>query len=443
MSRITVCGCAQPGRIQQLLQHVLAVRQFRVERLNLLGLRLQLLVLLGKLLGLLREFFRLLREFLVEVRQFLHLLLLRDADRLGPAGAAEAFGQNAQEKTGAREDRQSQGVIRGCDTELPIRLDEPIIGCQRREHGGYNPRPASPDACHQQDRRVEKDEGRQRAERLHQPPLQRRGHGDDDHRGSVAKGDPAPHLCSGSGARRGGATQPHVAHQDHGRQGQHQQGDGHPQGSGHDGAVGAGVGRGTAHVEQVPLALLHCGNHAPQIIHDLLAPIAEDDRQGGLEARLPAEPDHLVQHGEPGVGQLADLFEALLLGRVIAGQLSQPVDIALDLAGRRLVRLQIRLLAGENEPALAGLGILEHGEEVLKALVDLVGVRHPAVRVEQSLRAHVEADSHRGDGYQPHGKQGEDFCSRTHRNCSQAGCSPSDGGRNVALVPPAAPAARR
>ena len=117
ISCITACSAAaQPGRVQQLLQHVLAVRQFRVERLNLLGLRLQLLVLLGKLLGLLREFFRLLREFLVQPRQFLQLLLLRDADRLGPAGPAEAFRQNAQKKAGAGEDPQGQDVIRSVDT---------------------------------------------------------------------------------------------------------------------------------------------------------------------------------------------------------------------------------------------------------------------------------------------------------------------------------------
>ncbi len=114
-------GGGQAGRIEQLLQHVLAVRQFRVQRLNLLGLRLQFLVLLGKLLGLLRQLFRLLREFLVEPRQFLQLLLLRDTDRLGPAGPAEAFRQHAQKKTGAGEDPQGQHVIRGLDTERPIR----------------------------------------------------------------------------------------------------------------------------------------------------------------------------------------------------------------------------------------------------------------------------------------------------------------------------------
>ena len=107
--------------------------------------------------------------------------------------------------------------------------------------------------------------------------------------------------------------------------------DGHPHGNRPDGAIGAGVGRGIPLLQQLLLAALHFGDHAPQIIHDLLAPVGEDDRQGGLKARLPAELDRLPQFGELGVGELADLPEALLLGRVIAGQLGQRVDVVLDL----------------------------------------------------------------------------------------------------------------
>ncbi len=47
---------------------------------------------------------------------------------------------------------------------------------------------------------------------------------------------------------------------------------------------------------------------------------------------------------ELGVGELMDLPEALLLGRVIAGQVGQHVDLVLYLARRRIVRLQIPLL---------------------------------------------------------------------------------------------------
>ena len=91
------------------------------------------------------------------------------------------------------------------------------------------------------------------------------------------------------------------------------------------------VGRRIPLVQQLLLAVLHFGDHAPQLIHDLLAPVGEDDRQGGLKARLPAELDRLPQFGELGVGELLDLPEALLLGRVIAGQLDQRVDVVLDL----------------------------------------------------------------------------------------------------------------
>ncbi len=359
---------------------------------------MQFLVLLGELLGLLREFFRLLRELLVEPRQFLQLLFLRDTGRLGPAGPVEAFCQNAQKQTGGGEDPQGQDVVRGLDAKRPIRRDEPVICRQRREHRGHDSRPATANGRNQEDCRIKHDKGGQRAEVFFQPRLQHHCRSHRGHCESVLKGETAP-LFPGSCGRRNGAAEAHGPHEDHGGNTQHQQGDRHPEGNCPDGAVGAGVGRGIPLSEQLLLVRFHCGDHAPQFIHDLLVPVGEDNRRGSRKARLLAELDRLPQYGQLGVGEFLDLLQALLLVRVIAGELDQRVDVVLDLTGGSMERLQIRLLAGEEKSALAGVGICEQQQNVLQALDDLVRVRHPAVRFQQPLCAHVGANADRQDDH--------------------------------------------
>ena len=230
-----------------------------------------------------------------------------------------------------------------------------------------------------------------------------------------------PHFFPGCNRHRGGAAETHGPHQDHGGHGQRQQGNGHPDRNRPERAIGARVGRTVSLFEQLPLAALHCGDHAPQFLHDLLAAVGEDDLHGGRLARLPAELDRLPQFGELGVGELLDLLQGLLLQRIIAGQVVQQVDVVMDLAGRRIVRLQILLRTGEDESPLAGLGIREQRQDLFETLDDLMGVRHPAVRFQQVLRAHVGADADRRNDHQPEGKPGADPGSNAHGNCSGVG----------------------
>ena len=128
--------------------------------------------------------------------------------------------------------------------------------------------------------------------------------------------------------------------------------------------------------------------------------------------------DRLLELGKLGVDKFPDLPQAFLLSRVIASEIAQRVDIVLDLAGHRMVRLQIPFFAGQDEPSLAGLSILEHRQDMFETLDDLVGVRHPPVRFEQSLRTHVGTHADRRDDHQPHDKPRADLCSNTHRYCS-------------------------
>ena len=406
-------GGGQAGRIQQFLQHLLAVRQRRVERCDLLALCLQLLVLLGKLLGLLRQFLRLLRQFLVQSRQLVQLPLLREAERLSPSSAAKALPENAQEEARAREDPQAQGVVGGLDGKTPIRPNEPVIGRQGGKHGGHDPRSAAADDGHQQDRRVKRDKQRQLTEGTLQPPAQHRGHGHDDHRGGVLAGDRHP-FPPRRNRRRRGTAEAHAPHQHHRRDGQYEQRRGRPCGNRPDGPLGAGVGRCVPLLQELPLAVLHLGDHGPQIVHDLPAPIGFDDRQSGIQVGGPAELDRLVQLGKLGVGQLSDLPQALLLVRVVAGQLDQRVNAPAELFDGGTVGLQVRLFSGEQKAPLTGLGILEDGENLLEALDHLVAVRHPAVRFQEPLCAHVGADADGRDDHQSGGKGGPDLASRRH-----------------------------
>ena len=132
---------------------------------------------------------------------------------------------------------------------------------------------------------------------------------------------------------------------------------------------------------------LHLGHHLQQRIHDLLAPVHKHAWQGALKARSLPQPDRLAQFGQLGVGQFSHLLQAFLLARVVARQVGQCVDVLLDPAKARLVRIEVPLIAGEEKTALAGFGIEVRRENVVQLLLDLVGVDHPAVRFQQALRA--------------------------------------------------------
>ena len=69
--------------------------------------------------------------------------------------------------------------------ELPDRGEEPVVGHQRRQDDGKDAGAAAGDQRHQQHRRVESDEGRQRADSLHQPPAQGRGNAHRDRRHGI------------------------------------------------------------------------------------------------------------------------------------------------------------------------------------------------------------------------------------------------------------------
>ena len=209
--------------------------------------------------------------------------------RLGPAGPAESLRQDAQEKAGAGEDPQGQDVVGSVDRERPIRRDEPVIGRQRREHGGQDPRPAAADARHQQHGRIERDKRRQRTEGVPQPPLQRGGHGHDHHRRAIAN-----RLCRTTSssrkcrawrwvrpsARYAGGRRTAMASTT--------SASGHPHGNRPEGVAGVGRGRGFLLLQQRFFPGLHLGHHGPQLIHDLLAAAGEDLGLGGAESPTPS-----------------------------------------------------------------------------------------------------------------------------------------------------------
>ena len=138
------------------------------------------------------------------------------------------------------------------------------------------------------------------AEGFLQPPPQHDGNGDDHDRGAVANQEPGPGPAQRAG-HGGGTAETGRMHQHDRGNGQDHQRQRHPNGDCPDGLAGAPLGRGRPLFQERLFQGLHPGHRGPQLVHDLLALVAQNSRQGAFKTRPLSQFDRFPQLGELGI----------------------------------------------------------------------------------------------------------------------------------------------
>ncbi len=110
-------------------------------------------------------------------------------------------------------------------------------------------------------------------------------------------------------------------------------------------------------------------------VHGGLAAIAVHYRQRRLEAPGAAQFDGLLELGKLVVQAAGQLRQTRLLAGVAPGQLADSVKAGRNDGQRRAIGLQIPLITGEQEAALAGLRVLGAGQ-------DFIERRHRLLRLD-------------------------------------------------------------
>ena len=156
--------------------------------------------------------------------------------------------------------------------------------------------------------------------------------------------------------------------------------------------------------EEPALLLLHLLEDGPQVVHGVLAPVALDDHDGALELARLAQLHRLAKLRQLLAHELREHGEPLLLGRVIAQQQPDALELTGQHGDRARVGLQVALLPRQEVAALARLRVLDGGEQRPQLLNHLLGMSHLLGAVRPALQRAV--GEHR-DGHDGHDRDRE------------------------------------
>ncbi len=98
------------------------------------------------------------------------------------------------------------------------------------------------------------------------------------------------------------------------------------------------------------------------LIHGCLAGIRGDDFLDSVKALGTTQIDGLLEIRQFGLDQRHQRHEPALLIGIVAGQLAKFVQRAFDLSERRLIRLKVIVIAGDEIAALAGFGAIHFSQ---------------------------------------------------------------------------------
>ena len=176
----------------------------------------------------------------------------------------------------------------------------------------------------------------------------------------------------------------------------------------------ARLGLGLALGEQPALGCLHLVDHLAQAVHDDHPPVGPDERHGRREAAVAPRLERRAQLGEPARDERREQVEPPPLLAVIGGHLPQLGQFRLEPPGGGAIGLEVALVAGQQEAALPGLGVLERREDLLE-LGDH-GLSAGDLRGSRDERVDVAVGGDADDDEQRQGEaEGEGVCrSRVH-----------------------------
>ena len=159
-----------------------------------------------------------------------------------------------------------------------------------------------------------------------------------------------------------------------------------------------------------PLVLVHLRDDGADAVHRRLPVVGAHDRQSALDVTALAQLDgsrQLVHLHRQGTLQRLD---ALLLRRAVGSEAAQAGQLTRQRHLRAPVRLEVALLAHQQEAALSGLRVLGEREEDVEMIQHLHRPLHAVGRGVAGL----------------HGAQGEE---RDQHHCEDRHCEPGEGVR--------------
>ncbi len=139
----------------------------------------------------------------------------------------------------------------------------------------------------------------------------------------------------------------------------------------HHGIAPVGLAAG----QQVAFLFFHVARQHAHAVHEHFAAIGLHHGQCARCIAIATAADGLGQFFKFVGDHALDLRQALQLIRIVGEQLAQPGDLPRQRGACLVVGAQIGFGAREQETALAGLGILERGDQHLQLLAHLHGVR--------------------------------------------------------------------
>ena len=157
------------------------------------------------------------------------------------------------------------------------------------------------------------------------------------------------------------------------------------------GHVGAGRPlrhQGRALVVKAGLLELHGGSDRADAIHRPLARVRPDHLLNRVEAPCTAHVDRLRQIAELGGDQGLHLVYVRLLSRVALGESAQSGDARGQVPKGGVVRRQVLIVDGDEEAALAGLGVLQQRQDDLDRFPDNQGLDDEVSRLAE--RVHLD-----------------------------------------------------
>ena len=118
--------------------------------------------------------------------------------------------------------------------------------------------------------------------------------------------------------------------------------------------------------------LLHSGDERADRVHPVLSEIGQDLFLRGLEACFLPEGDRRAEHVQRSADELSKLWDAQLLPGVARGQPRNRREALVDDSKGLAIRLEVSLVTGQEEAALAGLGVLHRGKKAVERNQHLV-----------------------------------------------------------------------
>ena len=138
-----------------------------------------------------------------------------------------------------------------------------------------------------------------------------------------------------------------------------------------------------------------------EAIHREAALVGQHHLQGGGTVLRAVQPDGLGQFRQLLLGDALGRQQALVLLGVVAELVLEPGEQAGQLGNRVRIGLQVALLRGEQQAALAGLGVLEARHERFDVPQHVDGVGDAVPRQGAVLQGQVgrhRDEDHRQDG---------------------------------------------